>query len=39
MCRKVVCPTCKKTTWQGCGQHVNEVMKDVPPEQRCQCKK
>jgi len=38
MCKKVVCETCKKTTWAGCGQHVDAVMKDVPPEERCTCK-
>ena len=25
MCRAVRCKTCGKTTWAGCGQHVNQV--------------
>ncbi|CAH1267069.1 Hypp3672 [Branchiostoma lanceolatum] len=33
----VVCSKCKKKTWKGCGMHVDSVMKDVPPEERCEC--
>ena len=25
MCRAKRCPTCGKTTWAGCGQHINQV--------------
>ena len=25
MCHAVTCTVCGKTTWQGCGQHVDEV--------------
>lgn len=35
MCRPVDCKTCGKTTWAGCGQHVDEVMRGVPAAQRC----
>ena len=35
MCRAVNCRTCGKTTWAGCGQHVDQVMKGVPNSQRC----
>ena len=35
MCRTVSCQTCGKTTWAGCGEHVNEVMRPVPKSQRC----
>lgn len=35
MCRATRCTTCGKTTWAGCGQHVDQVMKDVPASQRC----
>lgn len=35
MCRAVTCRKCGKTTWAGCGQHVNEVMRGVPNAQRC----
>lgn len=35
MCRAVTCKTCGKTTWAGCGQHVDQVFADVPAAQRC----
>lgn len=35
MCRAVTCPTCGKTTWAGCGQHVDQVLRGVPRNQRC----
>ncbi len=35
MCRPVNCRTCGKTTWAGCGQHVDHVMRNVPASQRC----
>lgn len=35
MCRAVTCKTCHKTTWAGCGQHVEQVMRGVSPAQRC----
>jgi hypothetical protein len=35
MCHAVTCRTCGKTTWSGCGQHVDQVMKKVPSAQRC----
>lgn len=37
MCYTTTCPACGKTGWQGCGQHVDEVMRDVPDSQRCTC--
>lgn len=37
MCRPVECPNCKKTTWAGCGAHVEAVKASVPPEQWCEC--
>ncbi|HEX4976800.1 MAG TPA: hypothetical protein VFV40_02940 [Nocardioides sp.] len=37
MCRPVNCRTCSKTTWAGCGQHVDQVMAGVPTSQRCSC--
>lgn len=37
MCSPVTCPDCGKTTWAGCGLHVDEVMSDVPVDQRCTC--
>ena len=35
MCRPVSCKVCGKTTWAGCGQHVDQVMADVPRADRC----
>jgi hypothetical protein len=35
MCRPVTCKKCGKTTWAGCGQHVNQVLAGVPVSQRC----
>ena len=36
MCRAVKCRTCGKTTWAGCGLHVDQVMARVPQDQRCE---
>jgi hypothetical protein len=38
MCQRVTCPTCGKPTFSGCGRHVEQVLGDVPPEQRCRCR-
>ena len=35
MCRAITCSTCGKTTWAGCGQHVDQVMRGVPRSERC----
>lgn len=35
VCRQAICRQCGKTTWAGCGQHVDQVMKGVPGSQRC----
>ena len=35
MCRAKRCRTCGKTTWVGCGQHVNQVKATVPADQWC----
>jgi hypothetical protein len=35
MCRAVSCRTCGKTTWAGCGQHVDQVMAGIPRADRC----
>ncbi|OZF25614.1 hypothetical protein CH296_27770 [Rhodococcus sp. 14-2496-1d] len=37
MCHPVACPTCSKTTWAGCGRHIDSVMKNVPKPQQCSC--
>lgn len=35
MCRRATCKTCRKTTWAGCGQHVDQVMAGVARADRC----
>jgi len=35
MCRAVRCKTCGKTTWAGCGQHVQQVMAGIARDARC----
>lgn len=35
MCRPVNCKVCGKTTWAGCGQHVDSVKASVPAGQWC----
>lgn len=38
MCFPVSCPSCNKTTWDGCGMHVADVLATVPEERRCECR-
>ncbi len=35
MCRAVNCRVCGKTTWSGCGMHVDAVRRSVPAGQWC----
>lgn len=35
MCRPTPCRTCGKTTWAGCGQHVDQVRAGVPATDWC----
>ncbi|GLY30767.1 hypothetical protein Kisp02_41320 [Kineosporia sp. NBRC 101731] len=35
MCRATSCKICGKTTWTGCGQHVDQVRAQVPSAQWC----
>ncbi|MGO0576907.1 hypothetical protein [Ornithinimicrobium panacihumi] len=35
MSRALNCKICGKTTWAGCGQHVDQVMSGVPRANRC----
>ena len=37
MCRRVTCSRCGKPTWAGCGAHVDAVLGDVAPDDRCRC--
>lgn len=38
MCHKVPCPRCWKSTWVGCGAHIDSALAGVPEEKRCHCK-
>jgi hypothetical protein len=38
MCQRTTCSTCGKSTFAGCGRHVEQVLGDVPPAERCQCR-
>lgn len=38
MCRAATCKKCGKTTWAGCGNHVDQVMRNVPKNDRCTCR-
>ncbi|EPH03335.1 hypothetical protein HMPREF1531_01394 [Propionibacterium sp. oral taxon 192 str. F0372] len=35
MCKPVTCEVCGKTTWDGCGRHIEEVKATVPVDQWC----
>ena len=37
MCSPAPCYTCGKVTWTGCGDHVDDVMAQVPEDRRCRC--
>jgi hypothetical protein len=38
MCSRVTCPTCGKPSYVGCGRHVEQVLGDVPRDERCRCR-
>lgn len=31
----IACSACGKTTWGGCGQHIEEALQGIPDAQRC----
>ena len=37
MCFPVKCDKCSKTTWGGCGGHIESVKASVKPENWCTC--
>ncbi|WP_430867252.1 hypothetical protein [Demequina aurantiaca] len=39
MCSPATCETCGKTTWAGCGLHVEEALADVAQKDRCACER
>lgn len=36
MCSPAMC-SCGKFGWTGCGDHVADVMREVPAANRCDC--
>ena len=38
MCRRVSCSKCGRPTYAGCGQHIEQVLGDVAPADRCTCR-
>jgi hypothetical protein len=38
MCRRVDCSKCGRPTFAGCGAHVEQVLGNVPPADRCRCR-
>jgi len=37
MCRRVTCNRCGKPTYEGCGRHIEQVLGDIPLDERCAC--
>jgi len=38
MCQRARCSVCEKPSFVGCGRHVEQVLVDVPPAERCRCR-
>jgi hypothetical protein len=38
MCRRIRCEKCQKPTYAGCGKHVEQVLRDIAPAERCLCR-
>lgn len=38
MCSRIECERCRKPSFVGCGMHVEQVLRDVPPAERCHCR-
>ena len=37
MCWEKKCSKCKKSTWGGCGKHLEMVFRNIPYDKRCWC--
>jgi hypothetical protein len=35
MCIKVACKICKKPTWSGCGEHIEDALFGIAIADRC----
>ena len=38
MCVRINCEQCGKPSYAGCGRHVEQVLGNVPRDQRCRCR-
>lgn len=38
MCSRITCETCRKPSYAGCGAHVEQVLGNVPKDERCKCR-
>lgn len=38
MCRRIECEKCGRPSFTGCGAHVEQVLRDVPADERCKCR-
>lgn len=38
MCSRIRCEACGKPSYRGCGMHVEQVLRDVPKQERCRCR-
>ena len=38
MCQRIQCSQCGKPTFAGCGMHVEQVLGNVPRDERCKCR-
>ena len=38
MCTRVRCKKCGSPTYAGCGEHIEQVLGDVPRADRCHCR-
>ena len=36
MCKIIVCEYCQKSTWSGCGLHIDIVFAEIPVYSRCE---
>jgi ribosomal 50S subunit-associated protein YjgA (DUF615 family) len=38
MCSRIKCTQCDKPSYAGCGAHIEQVLGDVPKDERCKCR-
>jgi len=37
MCSPILCATCRKVTWTGCGEHIPDALAGFSKDQICTC--